>query len=312
MNRKILIIDDVHKILTEGIRLLGFEVNDFPNATREDLLKLIGDYDGLVVRTKTKIDEEVLLCATRLKFIARAGSGVDNIDTDFCDKNGIAYFNAGEANADAVGEQTLGMMLGLFANIVKADDEVRRLLWDREGNRGVELKGKTVGIIGYGNTGKAVAKKLSGFDVKVMAFDKYLENYSDSYAKDSTMNEIFEMADVVTFHIPLTAETKNLVNGEFLDRFKKNIFLLNLSRGEIVDIEELILALKSGKVIGCGLDVLPNEKLSTLNEKEIQIFNTLKNLPQTILTPHIGGWTSESYEKISTVLLNKIEAFKFL
>ncbi len=183
--KKVFIIDDVHPILTDGLREFGFEVNYQPDATRNDLLNAISEYEGLVVRTKTNIDENVLCNAVKLKFIARAGSGVDNIDTDFCDKNGIIYFNAGEANADAVGEQTLGMMLSLFANIVKADDEVRNLIWDREGNRGIELKGKTVAIIGYGNTGKAVAKKLSGFEVKVLAYDKYLKKHSDAFCQRS-------------------------------------------------------------------------------------------------------------------------------
>ena len=308
--KKILIIDDVHPILTEGLNNLGFDVSYLPDATREDLLDLVGEYLGLVVRTKTTIDKEVLSKAVNLKFIARAGSGVDNIDTDFCDKNGIRYFNAGEANADAVGEQTLGMMLCLFANIVKADDEVRNLIWDREGNRGIELKGKTVAIIGYGNTGKAVAKKLSGFDVNVLVYDKYLKNYSDIFAKEATMDEIFEQADVITFHIPLTDETKFLVEENYLNQFKKNIFLLNLSRGKILNLKHLLNALKSRKVLCCALDVLENEKLNTLNELERENFYALKNSSQTILTPHIGGWTSESYKKISIVLLDKIQAFK--
>ena len=309
--KKVFIIDDVHPILTDGLREFGFEVNYQPDATRNDLLNAISEYEGLVVRTKTNIDENVLCNAVKLKFIARAGSGVDNIDTDFCDKNGIIYFNAGEANADAVGEQTLGMMLSLFANIVKADDEVRNLIWDREGNRGIELKGKTVAIIGYGNTGKAVAKKLSGFEVKVLAYDKYLKKHSDAFAKEATMNEIFDQADVISFHIPLTDETKYLVDEKYLNQFRKNIFLLNLSRGKIVNLNHLVDALKNKKVVGCALDVLENEKLSTMNEKEKEIFNTLKNSSQTILTPHIGGWTSESYKKISTILLHKIQSFKF-
>lgn len=309
--KKILIIDDVHPILTDGLGELGFDINYQPNATRDDLLNTISEYDGLIVRTKTSIDEIVLRKAANLKFIARAGSGVDNIDTDYCDKNGIVYFNAGEANADAVAEHTLGMLLSLFANIVKADDEVRNFIWDREGNRGVELKGKTVAIIGYGNTGKALAKKLSGFDVKVLAYDKYLKDYSDNFAKESSMNEIFEQADVISFHIPLTKETKYLVDENYLNQFKKNIYLLNLSRGEILNLSHLLFALKNRKVTGCGLDVLENEKLSTMSDHEKQIFNTLKNSSQTILTPHIGGWTSESYEKISKVLLHKIQVFKF-
>jgi len=309
--KKILVIDDVHRILTDGLLELGFQVNNQPDITRDELLNIINEYEGLVVRTKTIIDKKVLCKAVRLKIIARAGSGLDNIDTDFCDKNDIKYFNAGEANADAVGEQTLGMMLSLLSKIVKADDEVRKMIWDREGNRGVELKGKTVGIIGYGNTGKAVAKKLSGFDVQVLVYDKYLNNFSDAYAKEATMDEIFDQVDVITFHVPLTKETKYLVDKRYLNRFKKKVFLLNLSRGEVIKLDHLIEAMKQGKVISCALDVLENEKLTTMNNNEMQIFNALRDSSRTILTPHVGGWTSESYEKISRVLLDKIQAFKF-
>lgn len=305
--KRIFIIDDVHEILTNGLLKLGYEINYKPNAARADLLTEIDKYEGLVVRTKTQIDKDVLCKAINLKFIARAGSGVDNIDTDYCDENGIKYFNAGEANADAVGEQTIGMMLCLFANIIKADDEVRKLIWDREGNRGVELNGKTIGIIGYGNTGKSVAKKLSGFDVKVLAYDKYLKNFADEFVSEATMDEIFEHADVISFHIPLTNETKFLANKEFLNKFRKNIFLLNLSRGKIVKLEDLMEAMKSGKILASALDVLENEKLSTMNEAEKNIFEYFKTSSQTVLTPHVGGWTSESYKKISTVLLQKIK-----
>ena len=309
--KKILIIDDVHEMLTQGLRESGFEVNYQPMATRDDLIRLIDEYEGLVVRTKTDIDKNVLCHAAKLKFIARAGSGVDNIDTKFCDARGIKYFNAGEANADAVGEQALGMLLCLFANIVKSDDEVRNFIWDREGNRGMELKGKTVAIIGYGNTGKAVARKLAGFEVKVLAYDKYLENYSDPFATETSMNAIFDTADVITFHVPLTDETRGMVNTNYLSRFKKNIFLLNLSRGKVVSLESLVEAIKKGKVNGCGLDVLENEKLNAMNEKEKIIFDYLKNSSRTVLTPHIAGWTSESYEKISKVLLGKIRVISF-
>jgi D-3-phosphoglycerate dehydrogenase len=236
--KKILIIDEVHEVLTKGLTDLGYEVFYQPELTREDLILSIEKYDGLVVRTKTNIDESVLCKAVKLKFIARAGSGVDNIDTDYCDAHNIMYFNSGEANADAVGEQTVGMMLCLFANIMKADAEVRQFIWDREGNRGLELKGKTVAIIGYGNTGKAVAKKLSGFEVNILAYDKYLSGYSDSNVCEANMDEIFEKADVVTFHLPLTKETQEMVNTSFLNRFRKSIFLLNLSRGKVVKLND--------------------------------------------------------------------------
>lgn len=307
---KVLVIDDVHGLLTAGMEEAGYVVEYRPKTTRSELLELVGGYEGLVVRTKTTIDEEVLKKATRLKFIARAGSGVDNIDTDYCDRHGILYVNAGEANADAVAEQTIGMLLGLLANIVKADDEVRRMTWDREGNRGTELKGKTVGIVGYGNTGKAVAKKLSGFDVKVLAYDRYLQHYSDAYAKEAEMSELFEEADVITFHVPLTDETKGMVNRDYLHSFSKPVILLNLSRGGVVRTADLVEAMMNGKVIAGGLDVLENEKLDTMTSEQKRLFDFLIKSTATVLTPHVGGWTTESYEKISKVLLQKIKELK--
>jgi D-3-phosphoglycerate dehydrogenase len=304
---KILIADDVHDCLTRGLVVLGHEVVYQPAITREELIREIGHYEGLVIRTKTRIDENVLSQAVKLKFIGRAGAGVDNIDTAYCDSHGIHYFNAGEANADAVGEQTLATLLALSTNLVKADREVRQMIWDREGNRGFEIKGKTVGIIGYGNTGRAVARKLSGFDVRVLAYDKYLENYGDVFAEAATMDNLFAEADILSIHVPLTDETLHLVNETFLDKFSKPIVVLNLSRGKVVNLQHLVAALQKGRVIGAGLDVLENEKLGTLTAAEMEVFGWLKMAKQTVLTPHIGGWTRESYQKISEVLLQKIK-----
>ena len=309
--KRILIVDDVHEKLIDGLTKCGFEISYQKDITREKIIAVISEFEGLVVRTKTEIDEELLAHAIKLEFIGRAGSGLDNVDTNYCDKHHVKYFNAGEANADAVGEQTLAMMLSLFSKMVKADDEVRKLIWDREGNRGVELKGKTVAIIGYGNTGKSVARKLSGFGVKVLAYDKYLVDYADEFAIESSMQHIFENADVITFHVPLTPETKHLVNNAYINQFKRNIFLLNLSRGKVVKTDDVISALKSRKIVGIALDVLENENLAGMNETEKNNFEYLRNSSQTILTPHVGGWTSESYEKISEVLLHKINDLYF-
>jgi len=307
----ILIIDDVDEMLVLGLKANGFEVNYLPNATVNEILNLIPNADGLIVRTKIKIDQVIFDAAKKLKFIARAGAGTDNIDMQIANEKNIVVLNAGEANSDAVGEQTLAMLLGLFTKTVKANNEVKKFIWDREGNRGIELAGKTVGIIGYGNTGKAVAKKLSGFGVNVLAYDKYLTDYTDAYAIESTMADVFEKADVLTLHVPLTNETEQMVDLNYLNQFKKNIWVLNLSRGKVLNTPEFVLALKSGKVIGAGLDVLENEKINSLSDMENKWFDFFLQSPNVILTPHVGGWTNESYRKISEVLLKKILHLKF-
>lgn len=304
---QVLIIDDVHPMLMDGLEKLGFEVVYRPDATRTDLLFHIPLADGLVVRTKTQIDAEVINASTRLKFIARAGAGLDNVDEVNAAAKNIAVFNAGEANADAVGEHTLAMILNLFTKLNQADEEVRSGKWDREGNRGEELSRKTVGIIGFGNTGKAVAKKLSGFDVEVLAYDKYLTDYGNRYAKEATMEEIYEKAELITFHIPLTQETKGIVNRNYLEKFRKDIWLFNLCRGEILVTKDVVKLLETGKIKGVGLDVLENEKLNKMNDDEKLWFNYIARNERTVLSPHVAGWTKESYFKISAVLLEKIK-----
>ena len=305
--KQVLIIDDVHEMLIDGLKQIGYEVIYLPDATRIDLLHHITTAIGLVVRTKTQIDAEVINKGNNLKFIARAGAGLDNIDEAAAQAKNIIVFNAGEANADAVGEHTLGMMLSLFAKISKANNEVRTGLWDREGNRGEELAGKTIAIIGFGNTGKAVAKKLSGFDVNVLAYDKYLKNYGNQYAKEATMQEIFEQADVLTLHVPLTQETKAMVNSDYLQKFLKTIWLFNMCRGEVVVTKDVIELMELQKIKGAGFDVLENEKLNNMSEEEKIWFSYIAASDKTVLSPHVAGWTKESYFKISAVLLKKIK-----
>jgi D-3-phosphoglycerate dehydrogenase len=305
--KQVLIIDDVHEMLIDGLKQIGYEVIYLPDATRIDLLHHITTAIGLVVRTKTQIDAEVINKGNNLKFIARAGAGLDNIDEAAAQAKNIIVFNAGEANADAVGEHTLGMMLSLFAKISKANNEVRTGLWDREGNRGEELAGKTIAIIGFGNTGKAVAKKLSGFDVHVLTYDKYLKNYGNQYAKQATMEEIFEQADVLTLHIPLTQETKAMVNSDYLQKFSKPIWLFNMCRGEVVVTKDVIELMELQKIKGAGFDVLENEKLNNMSEEEKIWFSYIAASDKTVLSPHVAGWTKESYFKISAVLLKKIK-----
>ena len=305
-NKLILIIDDVHEILIEGLTQFGYEVNYMPKATRSDLLHHISKATGLIVRTKTLINAEVMQAAPQLKFIARAGAGIDNIDEKFAHAQNIKVFNAGEANADAVGEHTLGMMLSLFAKINKSDKEVRVGIWNREDNRGEELSGKTVAIIGFGNTGKAVAQKLSGFNVKVLTYDKYLSNYSNKYATETEMEEIYLKADVLTLHVPLNNDTKGLLDAEYLQKFAKPIWLFNMCRGEVVVMKDVVTAIENGKIKGAGFDVLENERLDNLSEQDKIWFNYIAKSEKTILSPHVAGWTKESYFKISTVLLKKI------
>lgn len=307
MAKKVLIIDEVHELLINGLVLRGFEVLYQPKASRNDLLHLIVDADGLIVRTKTSIDREVLERANHLSFIGRAGAGLDNVDEAFALQKNIQVFNAGEANADAVGEHTIGMMLSLFTRINNADKEVRKGIWDRKGNTGVEVSGKTIAIIGFGNTGKAVAQKLNGFNASILAYDKYLIGYGKNLAQEVSMEVIFQKADIVTLHVPLTSETKHMVNADFINSFSKPIWLFNLSRGQVVQTKSLIEGLECGKILGVGLDVLENEQLETLDKQQKDEFNYLINSNRTVLSPHVGGWTNESYYKISEVLLKKID-----
>ncbi|MFI5222494.1 MAG: NAD(P)-dependent oxidoreductase [Bacteroidia bacterium] len=307
---KILIIDEVHECLLNKLHDAGIGFTYRPDITRKEILHLIPEYVGVVVRLKTEMDSELLSKASNLKFIARAGVGLDNIDTKLCDSKGIDYFNAAGANANAVGEQAVGMLLSLLSNIVKGDREVRQNIWNREANSGIELKGKTLGIVGYGNTGRSVARKLKGFEVKTLAYDKYLKNYSDEFAAEVPMERIFDEADIITFHVPLTAETKWMVNGNYLDCFRKKIFLLNLSRGKILKTADLVDKLKSGKILGCALDVLENENPGGFNEEEKTWFAYLKNSDEVVLTPHCAGLSDQSFKRIAEVLADKITAKK--
>jgi len=305
MKRKILIVDDLHPAFKNGATALGYQVDDLPNITRAETLASIANYEGIAVRTKFKIDRELMDAAPGLKFIARAGAGLDNIDEAYAKERNIQLMNAPEGNRDAVGEHAVGMLLSLMNNHRKADIEIRNGIWDREGNRGWELKGRTVGIIGYGFMGSSFAKKLAGFDVRVIAYDKYKTGFSDAYGTECSMEEIVKYSDVLSLHIPLTKETRQLVDEEYLRHFRKEIFFLNTARGEIVNTKAILEALKAGKILGAGLDVLEAEKFPNLAEQSW--YNELKASQKVILTPHVGGWTFESYRKISEVLTEKLD-----
>jgi len=305
VNKKILIADDLHPAFKEAAEKLGYESHDMPHISRAEALDIIGDYSGIAIRTKFLIDKELIDAGVNLKFIARAGAGMDNVDEEYAQSKGIVCINAPEGNRDAVGEHVMGMLLNLLNNLRNGDQEIRNGIWDREKNRGWELKGKTVAIIGYGNNGKSLAQKLSGFEVNVIAYDKYKTGFSDLYVAEVSMEQIVKHADVLSFHIPLTRETRQLFNEEYLFHFKKPIIVLNASRGEIVNTQTIVDGLRNGKISAAGLDVLEVEKFPALSEQPW--FNELKANNKVILSPHVAGWSVESYRKISEVLVEKLK-----
>ena len=306
--KKILIADDLHENIFPRLSELGFEVNYQPNINRSEILEIIKDYEGLIIRSKTKIDTIFLSHCDKLEFIARAGAGLDLIDLEEVNNKNIKVFAANEGNADAVAEHTMGMILMLFNKLNYADSEIRQHIWEREKNRGIELRGMTVGIIGYGNMGKALAERLIGFGVKVLAYDKEERGLIKEgfLASKATMEEIFEKTDLLSIHVPLTEETRMMVNDDFIQKFKKNFFIVNTSRGEVASTNSILKGLQSGKIRGACLDVLENEKLSTLTAQQEEVYSQLFKLKNVILTPHIAGWTVESYRKINEVLIEKI------
>jgi D-3-phosphoglycerate dehydrogenase len=267
MKGKILIVDDLHPVFKERAVAMGFEVDDLPLITRQETLNIIGNYAGIAVRTKFRIDAELFDAAPNLQFVARAGAGLDNIDEDIAAAKNITLLNAPEGNRDAVGEHAIGMLLSLANNFRNADRQIRTGTWDREGNRGWELKGKTVGIIGYGFMGSSLARKLAGFEVNVIAYDKYKTGFSDQYVREVSMEEIVKHSDVLSLHIPLTTETRQLVDEEYLIHFKKPIFFISTARGEVTNTQAVLNAIKEGRIMGAGLDVLEVEKFPKLAEQ---------------------------------------------
>lgn len=306
---KCLIVDFMHEKTIEFFDEVGLDSTYKPKANRQEILNVIGEFDGLVIRSKTKVDKELIAAGSNLKFVGRAGAGIDNLDVETLQSKGIEVINAPEGNRNALAEHCLGLLLSLLHNIVSSDKEVRQYIWDREGNRGVELAGKTVGLLGYGYMGQAFAQKLQPFGCNVIAYDKYKNNYGDSFCKEATLDTVFKDSDIFSIHVPLTGETKQMVNLAFIDSFAKDIYLINTARGEVLDLADSCKALSSGKIRGLALDVLENEKLDTMNERQKESFKFLKDSKRTILTPHVAGWSHESYENISKVLAHKIGVF---
>jgi D-3-phosphoglycerate dehydrogenase len=307
MNKgSVLIADEIHLSLLPMLQKLGYQTEYQPKITRKEICESITNYVGLIIRSKTFVDAELLVNAHQLKFIGRAGAGLDLIDIDIVKAKNIALFSANEGNRVAVAEHVLGMVLCLMNNILIADYEIRKGFWQREKNRGVELMGKTVGIIGYGNNGSETAKRFKAFGCKVLAFDKYKTDFSDEFVEESSMENIFENASVLSLHIPLTNETNAWVNNSFFSNFKNDIFFINASRGETVSLSDLAENIEKGRVKGACLDVLENEKIQKLSIEQKLVFDKLVSSNRVIFTPHIAGWTFESYKKINEVLIGKI------
>lgn len=309
MDKKVLFIDTAHPWLDEALTQAGFTCLWANGNDRTLVLKMLSGVEGVVIRSKMKFDREALDHANTLKFIGRVGAGMENIDVEYAASKGILCLNAPEGNRDAVGEHALGMLLALFNHLLRVDREVRSGIWIREGNRGTEINGKTIAIIGYGNMGSAFAEKLSGFGANVIAYDKFKTGFSELYVKEVQMDEVFAEADVLSLHVPLTLETQGMINHNFLASFKKPIYLLNTARGQCLDTTALMDALDNGQVKGAALDVLEYEKLSFENLDSSALPETFKRLvisEKVILSPHIAGWSHESNFKMADILVKKI------
>lgn len=309
MSKKILFIDSNHAALHETLMREGFQCDLFWDKSKEELIGLIPQYDALVIRSKFRITKDIIDSAPHLKCIARAGAGMENIDVEYAESKGISCVHAPEGNRDAVGEFSVAMLLNLFNNLNRADREVRTGIWKREENRGIELGGKTVGIIGYGNMGSAFAQRLQGFGCRILAYDKYKKGFGNEFVHESGLEEIFAEADVVSLHTPLTAETRGMINTEFINRFRKNIFIVNTARGKCLVTADLVKQLENGKVKGACLDVLEYEAVSfeEIDASALpEAFRYLIGSDKVVLSPHIAGWTQESNLKIAQVLASKI------
>lgn len=301
-----LIVDEMHGSLLPMMERAGIRAVYKPKASREEVLAEIGAYQGIVVRSKLRLDGPFFQKAPSLRWVARAGAGTDNIDMAAAEARGLTVFNAPEGNRDAVGEHTLGLLLALLNRIPQGDAEVRGGIWRREANRGYEVGGKTVGLIGYGNMGQAFAKRLQGFGCRVIAYDKYREDWPDAWVERVTLEDLISRVDILSLHIPLTRETRGWINASFFGNLQNPIWLVNTARGEIVSSADLLYAVQQGRVRGAALDVLENEKFETLLTPERAVLKGLVDTGKVLFTPHVAGWTHESYVRINEVLVQKI------
>jgi D-3-phosphoglycerate dehydrogenase / 2-oxoglutarate reductase len=341
--KKVLVTDDVHPLLMEGIEKLGFKCFFQPDITNEEAHAVIGDYDGLIINSKIMVDKAMLDSGTKLQFVGRVGSGMEIVDKAYAAEKGVAVLSSPEGNRNAVAEHALGMLLALANNMMRSNAEVKNFTWHREKNRGFELMGKTIGIVGFGHTGSAFASKLLGLGMRILTYDKYLpngytknlvytegghfnmkgsdltnENWNFSTIEEVDLPTIMNESDIVSFHLPLTDEVTYMADAEFFNSCKKNIVLINTSRGKVVKTGDLVEALKNGRVRGACLDVFENEKVSTFTDErilrhdverqgELMMYSELYGFENVILTPHVAGWTHESKQRLASVLLKRIE-----
>jgi len=308
--KRVLITDDCHPLLTEGLQDIGYACDFLPDITPEETLRLIPDYEGLIINSKIFVDRAFLDTAQRLRFVGRLGSGMEIVDRVYAAEKGVAVLSSPEGNRNAVAEQALGMLLALANNLLRADREVRDKVWRREANRGWEIRGKVLGIIGFGHTGSQFAAKLQGMEMTILAFDKYKSTgYAGKmpWVRESSLEEIQALGDIISLHLPLTPETIHLVDAAFISRCKSGFILINTARGKCVCTEDVIRGLETGRIGGACLDVFENERPARFTSEEKKQYDRLYALENVVLTPHIAGWTHDSKRLLAEVLLEKIK-----
>ena len=304
---RVVLLDDFSPIIDQTLSSWNWQAINGQNWTVEDFKKNASEIEGIIIRSKFSLNRKRLIMAKKLKFIGRPGSGLENIDLKYCEENNIDVFRSPEGNRDALAEHTLGMLLSLKNHLNIVDNEVRNNIWERERNRGTELKGKVMAIIGYGHMGKAFAQRLNGFEMEVIAYDKYISGFGTTHVKEVNLKEIFQRADFVSLHTPLSNETIGMMNSSFFNKFKKPFVVINTARGKSLIVEDLIESLNSKEIIGACLDVLDIESSNfSINKTKNQSFEKLKKFNNVVLSPHIAGWSYESKEKMAKVILEKI------
>lgn len=310
MKQKVIITGNAHEYLSRALTNEGYDVAYLPQITYDELYVQIDTLTGLVLTTRILVDKHLLDAANNLKWIGRLGSGMENIDVAYAATKKIVCVNSPEGNRTAVAEQALGMLLQVVNNLARATAEVKQGIWLRDENRGIELTGKTVGIIGYGNTGEALAKLLQPFDVTILAYDKYRAGFGGGYIKEANLEQIARYAQVISFHLPLTAETKHMANAKFFTALEQKPYIVNTSRGKVIDTTALLQALEYEQIAGAALDVLENENLKTYTPAENKQLQQLLSYHNVMVTPHIAGYTHEAHYKMSEILYKKIRAIQ--